>query len=287
MSLIELALGFYFACLLVRALIPDEGQTAFNPLYRAAASVTRPALDRLLRAFPRAGRSGPVLLMAIVVLGQGLLYLLSGPPARRFDLPLRDWIFVGSSPLWPWAKTLAFYLVLLFRLLAFAAVVLALKRPEDAYDQLSRLFRAALSWAQRVLDQNRFALPVLLFAVFSAALAAFWKGFMALGLVPDEKMLAAQAGLIAAALLVSLSSAFVWLIVIHALLSWLPLGNWSGPRGDWLAPLTEPLVAPFRRWNLRFGSWDLSPLAAIVALMLGRRLAMILLDSLWRGAMRI
>ena len=54
-----------------------------------------------------------------------------------------------------------------------------------------------------------------------------------------------------------------------------------------LTTLTEPLLAPFRRWNLRFGSWDFSPLAALVALALGRRLAMILLDSLWRGAMGI
>jgi uncharacterized protein YggT (Ycf19 family) len=282
MGLIELALGFCFTLLLVRALVPDEGQAAFNPLYRTTIALTRPALDRIRRLIPQAGRTGPVLLMALIVAFQGLLYLLSGPSGRRVDLVLRPWFFVGISPLSCWAKAAVFYLSLIFRLLAFAAVILALQRPENSCDQISRLFREALSPADRLCAKNRFALPGLLVVLFAVALALFWKAFSLLGLLPGETMLPLQSLLIAAAVFAGLSSVFALLIFAQALLSWLPLGGFSGSSGAWLASLTEPLIAPFRRFHLRFGQWDLTPMAAIAALLIGRGLAMIILAALLR-----
>lgn len=282
MGLIELAFGFYFTLLLVRALVPDEGQAAFNPLYRTAVTLTRPALERLRRFAPRASGCAPVLLMAVIVVVQGFLYLLSGPSARRFDLVLRGWVFVGGSPLWSWAKALVFYLSLLFRLLSFSALVLALQRPEESYDQFSRLIRRAFSLAEGLREKSRYALPVFLLVLFTLGLALLWKLYALLGLIPAEPLVVIQSLLIAASFFAGLASVFAFLIFAQALLSWLPLGGFSGPSVDWIAPMTEPLVAPFRRFNLRFGRWDCTPLAAIAALVFGRRVAMIALDALWR-----
>jgi YggT family protein len=224
--------------------------------------------------------------MVLIVAIQGVLYLWDGPSSRRFDFLIGGWVFAVDSPLWAPAKSVVVYLVLLFRLLAFASLVLALKRPEDSYDQVSRLFREALGPADRLPAKYRFALPGLLLVIFSLALALAWKLCVLLGLLPSEPNLVIRSLLVAAALLVGLISIFAFLIFVRAVLSWLPLGGASraGARLGWLENVTDPFIAPFHRLNLRAGGWDFTPLAAIFALMIVRRVLLIGLSALQRGA---
>jgi YggT family protein len=60
--------------------------------------------------------------------------------------------------------------------------------------------------------------------------------------------------------------AYMWLIIIRALLSWVNPDPWN-PVVQFLTRVTEPVLAPLRR---RLPSWrmgiDLSPLVAILAI---------------------
>ena len=60
--------------------------------------------------------------------------------------------------------------------------------------------------------------------------------------------------------------AYMWLIIIRALLSWVNPDPWN-PIVQFINRLTEPILAPIRR---RVPSWrmgiDLSPLVAILAI---------------------
>ena len=60
--------------------------------------------------------------------------------------------------------------------------------------------------------------------------------------------------------------AYMWLIIIRALLSWVNPDPWN-PLVQFLTRVTEPVLAPIRR---RVPSWriglDLSPLVAILAI---------------------
>jgi len=60
--------------------------------------------------------------------------------------------------------------------------------------------------------------------------------------------------------------AYMWLIVVRALLSWVNPDPWN-PVVQFLTRVTEPVLAPIRR---RMPSWrmgiDLSPLVAILAI---------------------
>ena len=60
--------------------------------------------------------------------------------------------------------------------------------------------------------------------------------------------------------------AYMWLIIIRALLSWVNPDPWN-PVVQFLTRVTEPVLAPIRR---RVPSWrmgiDLSPLVAILAI---------------------
>lgn len=60
--------------------------------------------------------------------------------------------------------------------------------------------------------------------------------------------------------------AYIWLIIIRALLSWVNPDPWN-PLVQFLTRVTEPVLAPIRR---RVPSWrigiDLSPLVAILAI---------------------
>jgi len=287
MGLIELTLGFYFTLLFVRALVPDAGQIAFNPVYQTTVRLTRPVIDPFQRVLPaRLKASVPVLLMVLIVAIQGVLYLWAGPSSRRLDLLVRGWTFTGDSPLWAPAKSVVVHLVLLFRLLAFAGLVLALQRPEDSYDQVSRLFREALRGMDRLPGKTRFAVPAILGVLFALLLALLWKICRRLDLLPPEPGIVIQSFIVSAALVVGLSSVFVFLIFVRAVISWLPLGGVAraGARWGWLESVTDPLIAPFQRLNLRAGGWDFTPLAAIFALTIVRRALLIGLSALQKGA---
>jgi YggT family protein len=77
--------------------------------------------------------------------------------------------------------------------------------------------------------------------------------------------------------------AYMWLIIVRALLSWVNPDPWN-PVVQFLTRVTEPVLAPIRR---RMPSWrmgiDLSPLVAILAIYFVQRfLVGTLRDMAWR-----
>lgn len=56
-----------------------------------------------------------------------------------------------------------------------------------------------------------------------------------------------------------------WFIIARALITWLPIDQ-SSSIYQMLFRITEPIIDPFRRIMPNMGMMDLSPLAAIVAL---------------------
>lgn len=61
---------------------------------------------------------------------------------------------------------------------------------------------------------------------------------------------------------------FLFAIIIQVVLSWVAPGNYS-PVSALIDELTRPVLAPFKRWIPPVGGFDLSPLAAILALNVG------------------
>jgi YggT family protein len=77
------------------------------------------------------------------------------------------------------------------------------------------------------------------------------------------------------ALLVQLITLYIWLIVASAVLSWLVAFNVVNPHnkavrqiGEFLYRITEPALAPIRRYMPDLGGIDISPIVLIFALVL-------------------
>lgn len=73
------------------------------------------------------------------------------------------------------------------------------------------------------------------------------------------------------------------ILVIYALLSWMPGGYESGI-GRFLAKICEPFLNLFRKLPLTFGPVDFSIMAAVLVLNLGGRL---IYQLLWNLAVRV
>ncbi|MCX7616417.1 MAG: YggT family protein [Tepidiforma sp.] len=66
-----------------------------------------------------------------------------------------------------------------------------------------------------------------------------------------------------------------WAIIARALLSWLPVDQ-ASPLYQLLFRVTEPIIDPFRRVMPRAGMIDLSPMMAILALLVMQQLVAML-----------
>ena len=77
--------------------------------------------------------------------------------------------------------------------------------------------------------------------------------------------------------------AYMWIIIIRALLSWVNPDPWN-PIVQFLVRATEPVLAPLRRW-LPSWQWgiDFSPLVAILAIIFIQRFVVgSIMDLAWR-----
>ncbi|MGQ0675474.1 MAG: YggT family protein [Rhodospirillales bacterium] len=74
-------------------------------------------------------------------------------------------------------------------------------------------------------------------------------------------------------------SVYIWLLIASAILSWLVAFNVVNPRnrvigtiGEFLYRITEPALAPVRRFLPNLGGLDLSPVVVILVLIFARNL---------------
>ena len=63
----------------------------------------------------------------------------------------------------------------------------------------------------------------------------------------------------------------LWAIVLRSLMSWFPIDQ-SSPLVQMLHRVTEPIIEPIRRVMPNMGMMDLSPMMAIVAIIVMRQL---------------
>ena len=146
-------------------------------------------------------------------------------------------------------------------------------------DQLSRLVRKVV--VPREMGKNGL---LVLAACFALAIALLRILYQVLGLVSPVipiSVIPAAAVFSSVACLLPLIQVFIILIIIRAVFSWFASAPGAGLTSDWLEFLTEPFMLPFRRMGLRVGRLDLSPLVAIFALIITRRLLTYLILQLY------
>lgn len=69
----------------------------------------------------------------------------------------------------------------------------------------------------------------------------------------------------------------LWAIIARSLMSWLPVDQ-SSPLVQMLHRATDPLIEPFRRFMPQGGMIDLSPLMAIIMLIVMSQIVVQLVD---------
>ena len=133
---------------------------------------------------------------------------------------------------------------------------------------LGRFVFAVTDWIviplRRVLPSSR---RWDLASVIAAWLLVLAKYLLLMLLIGDALRLAVLPLLSLFGLLQLAVSGLTALLVVYAILSWVP--GASSMLHDLVARLAEPLVRPFRRFIPLVGGVDLSPLAAIVVLQIG------------------
>jgi len=282
MGFIETILSIYFILLLIRAVIPDTGQLTFNHPYRFIIKMTGPVVNNLAKIMGRSGRVwAPILGMLLLVVIQGMFYAgATTQEARIFDCGLIPWVFSSNVAFWGIGKSLVSYLVLIYQVYALLLFISLVSPLSSSSDQISRLIKAMIRPMER-FRQARGIAPAIVVVGFSLLLTAIWKIYQAVGWLGEEGMVPFKAGLDSIALVVRLIFFVILLIFARAILSWFnSSGRYGGPL-SWLKLFTDPFMRPFQRLNLVIGGFDLTPLAAILALYMILNLSMRILVSLY------
>ena len=283
MGLLGLLLSAYFILLLVRALVPDTGQMAFNQPYRLAARLTEPVISFSARLLPlRFRRLAALPAIGFLILLHGVVLTgASGPQAGAFDWGFVRWVFIPAQPFWGLGKSLAHYLVLSYRVFAFLFLVV-LVSPEISSDQVSRLIRTLVQPLTRAL-RGRGTAAAALPLIFTAAMFLLWRFFGAVGWVGAEGMMIGKTLVNSLVLVLRLATVIIYLIFFRAVLSWFEASRrWTGPFA-WLELFVEPFLRPFWRFKLILSRIDLSPLAAIFTIWVGRKFAENILFEIYQA----
>ncbi|MEA1927234.1 MAG: YggT family protein, partial [Candidatus Auribacterota bacterium] len=262
--------------------IPDTGQMKFNHPYRFIVKLTSPVVDNLARLMPhRTRRWAPLLGMLLPVIIQGAIYAGGTTiQSRIFDCGITRWVFFSNQAFWGVGKSIISYLVLIYRFYALLLLISLLSPVSSSYDQISRLIKMLLRPRER-FGQSRLVSPAVLVIGFALILTLIWKIYQALGWLGEMGMVPLKAGLDSIALLLSLISIIIFLIIVRAVLSWFDSsGRYNGPL-FWVRQFSDPFLRPFRRLNLVIGGFDLTPLVAIFALVLIRKLTIVILVGLY------
>ncbi len=272
MGLLGLLLSAYFILLLVRALVPDTGQMAFNQPYRLVVKLTEPVIAFAARLLPpRFRRLAALLAIGFLILLHGVLFMRgTGPGAGVYTWGFIRWSFLTGRPFWGLGAGLAHYLVLTYRLFVFL-VLIVLISPGAAPDQVSRLIRSLLQ-PLLTIARDRRATAAVLPLLFTAAMTVLWRLYRAAGWLAGEGPVLGRALVNSLVLPLQLATVIVYLIFFRALLSWFQPDRRSAGAFAWLELFVEPFLRPFRRLNLVLGTIDLTPLAAIFAILIGRRI---------------
>ena len=283
MAFIEYIFQIYFVFLLIRLLIPDTGQMAFNRVYQLTVKFTDPVLSFLGRAFPSGTRRMvPLLAIFILILIQGLIYNGYGSTERILSLGIENWRFKGLSSFWGWAKSLAFYLIFIYRFFAFLLLIVLFSPFVDSSDQLARLVKGLIRPFLK-LGRGKFSPLAILFLLFSLILTLLWSAYGKLDYLDLPGLILLRSALCAAVLLIGLLSLFTVLIVVRVIFSWLNIFGIRSGSVELLFFVTEPFLSPLRRLNLRIENWDFTPLVAIFILIMVKKFLFLALGGIYHS----
>ncbi len=281
MGLVGLLLSVYFILLLIRALVPDTGQITFNQPYRMVVKLTEPAVAFFARLLPsRSRRRAAFPALGAVILLRGII--LMGGESAIFSWGFTEWRFAAARPFWGVGCALAGYLVLVYQLFALLLLVILITPGSASFDQVSRLLRTLLQPLIRTA-RGRWPAAAALPLIFTAAMALLWSLYGALGWVEAAEMSVGKTLVNSLVIPLQLATVIIWLIIFRAILSWFDAARRSGGPFAWLELFVEPFLRPFRRFNLVLGRVDLTPLAAIVAIAVGRRILETILFEIYRA----
>ena len=283
MGFIGLLLSAYFVLLVIRAVVPDTGQMAFNQPFRLVVKLTEPVVAFSARLLPpRSRRLGALPAIGLLILLHGIVFMgESGPQAGVFTWGFSDWSFVTVRPFWGLGAAVAHYLVLSYRILAFLLLVVLIS-PDISSDQVSRLIRSLIQPLVRAA-RSRAAAAGLLPVLFTLVISGLWRLYLALGWLGGEGALILRTLIDSLVLPLQLTTLVIYLIFFQAILSWFDGGRRGGGPFSWLEFFVEPFLKPLRRLNLVLGRIDLTPLAAIVGLMIFRGVAERILFEIYRA----
>jgi len=283
MGLVGLLLSVYFILLLIRALVPDTGQITFNQPYRMVVKLTEPAVAFFARLLPpRARRRAAFPALGAVILLRGII--LMGDPGLEsglFSWGFTGWRFTAAQPFWGVGCALAGYLVLVYQLFALLLLVILITPDAASFDQVSRLIRTLLQPLIRIA-RGRWPAAAALPLLFTAAMALLWMLYGALGWVDAAGMSVGKTLVNSLVIPLRLARVIVYLIIFRAILSWFDAARRSSGPFAWLELFVEPFLRPFRRFNLVLGRIDLTPLAAIVAIVVARKIVETILFEIYR-----
>ena len=282
MGLLELVFSIYFVLILIRAVIPDTGQMTFNQPYRLAIKMTRPVIDFLSRAFSRQNITpASVLGMLLIILLQGLLYMgRSRSGEEVFFCGLSRWNFATTMPFWGVGQSIAYYLILLYRLYAFLLIIALISPLESASDQVSRLAKRIIQPLENVA-RGRWPALFILFISFTFLLTGLWKIYHVIGWLGPERLVPVKAVLDGIAIIIPLSLVIGFLIILRVVFSWFTLTRRYGGPLTLLELFGETFLRPFRRLNLAIGAIDLTPVVAGLTVIVTGILLSIIIGSIY------
>ncbi len=282
MGIIGLLFSIYFLLLLIRALIPDTGQIAFNRPYRLIVKLTEPVVAFLARLFPgRTGRAAPILGILLLIIFHGVLYAgETGRESSLFPCGISRWVFVTAVPFWGVGKSFAHYSLLTYRFLSLLLAITILSPQASASDQVSRLAKSLL---QPVLAPpwRRWMAAVALPVGATVMIIFLRELYQGVGWLGKEGINPVGAFLDSVALLIQLLTLIVYLLIFRAVISWFPAIRGYGGALSWLEFFTEPFLRPFRRMGLSLGSIDLTPLAAVFAIIITQKVLLGILGEIY------
>ncbi|MDP8237073.1 MAG: YggT family protein [Candidatus Erginobacter occultus] len=283
MGLVGLLLSVYFILLLIRALVPDTGQITFNQPFRMVVKLTEPVVAFFARLLPpRSRRRAAFPALGAVILLRGII--LMGDPGLEsgiFSWGFTGWRFAAAQPFWGVGCALAGYLVLVYQLFALLLLVILITPDAASFDQVSRLIRTLLQPLIRTV-RGRWPAAAALPLIFTAVMALLWILYGALGWVDAAGMSVGKTLVNSLVIPLRLARVIVYLIIFRAILSWFDAARKSSGPFAWLELFVEPFLRPFRRFNLVLGRIDLTPLAAIVAIVLARKIVETILFEIYR-----
>ncbi len=273
--MIDLLFNFLLLMFWVRLFPPEQDVTYFNPYIAWINRISRIVLNRIRIKLPQVSpKQAAGMVFALLLILRAIVM-----PGMRFGLEVSVPV---SGLVHPVLLSAASFAMMLFYLWT-AYLVLAPKRSRgDAMSQCMRYVARPLpQWS----PQRRWMAVVALGLVISSVLvlvahAAYSEAGLA---PPPPQRFLLRIGVNTAAALVDLLAIMQTLLIAAVIGSWMSLLAPSDALAAFCQDAMALLIGPLRDYRLAVGPLDLTPLLAVVALMLLHSMLMSLLIPLYES----